>query len=213
MFSLILLFAGKSTRANTNKSLSKVKNKYYYEQILSLLVTKKEFKQIIIVCSKENYENFRIEDKFSKLVTKIYGSDSRQESVWEALKIVNQKFCLIHDGARPLLNSRVLEEVCESLISGKEAVVPIVRISDMVVDNGYGTVATGDLIAVQTPQGFLCSSIIHAYNININNISSFRDDSSIYFRCYGKKPHFVDGSILNQKVTFFKDVQDLADEI
>jgi 2-C-methyl-D-erythritol 4-phosphate cytidylyltransferase len=212
MFSLIILFAGNSTRAKINKSLSKINDKYYYQKILDLFSARKEFKQIIIVCSKENYDVFHIDENLYDRVIKIYGSDTRQQSVYESLKIVNQKFCLIHDGARPLLNSRVVDEICKSLESGIEAVVPVIKISDLLTDNNYEIIPTINLNVVQTPQGFLYSSILNAYKTNLNEIHSFRDDSSIYFKTYAKKPYFIEGSLLNQKVTFLKDIEDLNEE-
>lgn len=74
---------------------------------------------------------------------------------------------LVHDAARCFTPVGVFEAVCEALVQGQRAVIPVVPVVDTVksVDAaGFvtGTPARSGLRAVQTPQGFDLATLLEA---------------------------------------------------
>ena len=91
----------------------------------------------------------------------VAGGASRQASVAAGLAEVpaDAQFVLVHDVARPLVPSLVIDAVLTALGAGADAVVPVVPIADTVrsiAPDGTlaGVVDRSTLRAVQTPQGF-----------------------------------------------------------
>src|SRR6185295_13917709 len=74
---------------------------------------------------------------------------------------------LVHDAARPLLSDEVIERVVAPLSQGWDGAVPGLPVVDTVkrVD-GDGAIAEtlvrGELVAVQTPQGFVADVLREA---------------------------------------------------
>ena len=67
-------------------------------------------------------------------------------------------FVLVHDAARPLVTSGVIDRVLAGLAAGADAVIPGVPMVDTVKRVAGGrvveTLDRDELVAVQTPQGF-----------------------------------------------------------
>ncbi|MGI8537576.1 MAG: 2-C-methyl-D-erythritol 4-phosphate cytidylyltransferase [Mycobacteriales bacterium] len=90
----------------------------------------------------------------------VAGGAHRQDSVRLALAVLPAEvdLVLVHDAARCLTPSHVVEAVVAALRAGADAVVPVLPIADTVkqVDGQrvLGTVDRTTLRAVQTPQGF-----------------------------------------------------------
>jgi 2-C-methyl-D-erythritol 4-phosphate cytidylyltransferase len=96
--------------------------------------------------------------KVSSCVT---GGPTRAESVRLALAEVpdDAAVALVHDAARPLVSDEVVGRVLEALGEGWDGAVPGLPLADTVKRvNGEAVVETvprEDLVAVQTPQGFV----------------------------------------------------------
>ncbi len=93
-------------------------------------------------------------------VTKVLkGGSSRTESVWLGLREVSPQtvLCAVHDGARPLVPSEVVEEVIHTAAKTRAA-VPAVPVKDTVKRAANGrvteTLPRAELFAIQTPQVF-----------------------------------------------------------
>jgi 2-C-methyl-D-erythritol 4-phosphate cytidylyltransferase len=93
--------------------------------------------------------------------TVVPGGVTRQESVARALAEVPERYeiVLVHDAARALAPSSLVDAVADAVRSGHDAVIPVLPVVDTVksVDAGdlvVGTVDRASLRAVQTPQGF-----------------------------------------------------------
>lgn len=96
---------------------------------------------------------------FSKVTKVIVGGDTRLQSVLAGVREVGPDATLIavHDGARPLVSQRVLEEV---ILRAEQcgAAAPAVPVKDTIKRASGGVVAAtlerSELFAVQTPQVF-----------------------------------------------------------
>lgn len=91
----------------------------------------------------------------------VSGGETRQDSVARALVSLPAEVdvVLVHDAARPLVPSTLIDAVSAAVRAGADAVVPGVPVADTIkaVDADGGVVATldrGALRAIQTPQGF-----------------------------------------------------------
>lgn len=91
----------------------------------------------------------------------VSGGETRQDSVARALVSLPAEVdvVLVHDAARPLVPSTLIDAVSAAVRAGADAVVPGIPVADTIkaVDADGGVVATldrGALRAIQTPQGF-----------------------------------------------------------
>lgn len=91
----------------------------------------------------------------------VAGGDTRQESVRLALVTLGPDVdvVVVHDAARPLTPSELVDAVVQAVRGGADAVVPALPVADTIkrVDRENRVVETvprADLRAVQTPQGF-----------------------------------------------------------
>ena len=93
-------------------------------------------------------------------VTVVAGGDTRQASVAAALAAVpdGYEIVLVHDAARALAPTALVEAVAAAVRGGADAVIPVLPVIDTIKEVAAGTVVgTVDrsvLRAVQTPQGF-----------------------------------------------------------
>jgi len=91
----------------------------------------------------------------------IGGGMTRQDSVRRALAVLppDVDVVLVHDAARPLAPSELVDAVAQSVRDGRAAVVPGVPVADTIkqvddTERVQATLARSALRAVQTPQGF-----------------------------------------------------------
>ena len=100
----------------------------------------------------------------------VEGGETRQDSVARALHAlpVDVDVVLVHDAARPLVPSSLVDTVAAAVRSGADAVVPGLGVADTIksVDVGEVVTATLDrdrLRAIQTPQGFRRATLTAAH--------------------------------------------------
>jgi 2-C-methyl-D-erythritol 4-phosphate cytidylyltransferase len=95
-----------------------------------------------------------------KVSAAVAGGTSRTASVAAGLAALPESaaYVLVHDAARPLVTSGVLDRVLAALAAGASAAIPGVPVVDTVKRVADGvvveTLRRDDLVAVQTPQGF-----------------------------------------------------------
>jgi 2-C-methyl-D-erythritol 4-phosphate cytidylyltransferase len=100
----------------------------------------------------------------------VAGGDTRQDSVARALVALptDVDVVLVHDAARPLVPTSLIDAVTAAVRGGADAVVPVLPVADTIksVDAADVVSATLDrsvLRAVQTPQGFRRSTLSEAH--------------------------------------------------
>jgi 2-C-methyl-D-erythritol 4-phosphate cytidylyltransferase len=105
----------------------------------------------------------------SKVVAAVTGGATRADSVRLALAEVpgDALVALVHDAARPLVSDEIVERVLAPLSEGWDGVVPALPVSDTVKrvrgDTVVETIDRADLVAAQTPQAFLASTLREAF--------------------------------------------------
>lgn len=145
----------------------------------------------------------------------VKGGSSRQESVFNGLKKIKEfalnddDIVLIHDGARPWITSKVINDVIETTLC-RNAVVPAVDVVDTQKEvNEDGKIIRhlkrSTLKAVQTPQGFNFKKLFEAHVKASSDGNEYTDDSEIWGK-YAGDVFVVPGDISNKKITFRQDL-------
>ena len=146
---------------------------------------------------------------------RVDGGPTRSASVRSGLDAVpaSATHVLIHDAARPLAGSDLVERVIAALTSGASAVVPVVSVTDSLrqrqnIEAGHTADPTAiavdrqRFVAVQTPQGFDAKLLrqVHASGDDAS------DDATLVER-HGIPVVQVHGDSRNFKITYPQDLQ------
>ena len=141
---------------------------------------------------------------------KIDGKE-RQDSVYNGLKLLDKKchVVLIHDGARPFVSDKIIDNCIEEAKNHKAVVVGVpVKDTIKVIDKDKYIVDTPNrsvLWAVQTPQTFDYNILIDSYKDAFKNGFYGTDDAMLVERI-GYKVKMVEGSYNNIKITTQEDL-------
>jgi 2-C-methyl-D-erythritol 4-phosphate cytidylyltransferase len=138
-------------------------------------------------------------------VTVVTGGAERQESVAAGLERVPEAFeiVLVHDAARALAPTTLVESVAAAVRAGQDAVIPVLPVTDTITRVDPSGVSLGHLPrdtlgAVQTPQGFRRSLLARAHAAGAGAAAT--DDAGLVARL-GVPVHTVPGSPDAFKIT------------
>lgn len=165
---------------------------------------------IIIVTRKELMQEARAlcEQDAQRICTVVAGGSSRAESVLRGLEAVLTELVAIHDGARPLVTVRVIEETIAAAAQ-YGAAAPAIPVHDTIKVAQNGIVAqTPDrstLFAVQTPQVFRTETIRTALQAALAKNLPLTDDCSA-MEAAGYSVHLTAGEEENLKITVPSDL-------
>jgi len=131
-------------------------------------------------------------------VVVVAGGASRAGSVRAGLAALPDEcdVVLVHDAARPLASAELFGLVVAAVVAGAEAVVPGVAVSDTIRDRDGGVVDRDRLLAVQTPQGFLRTTLDDAHASGVE-----ATDDATLVEAIGVSVLVIDGEVANRKIT------------
>ena len=116
---------------------------------------------------------------------------------------------LIHDGARPFVSKKVIEDCIETVKNYGSAipVVPATNTQCITVESTvFEYVGKDEIAQIQTPQGFFTKEIVGAYS-KIGE-TTFNDDGEVY-KSFVSPPHVYKGDSANVKLTYKEDFEKL----
>ena len=160
--------------------------------------------EIVLVLPEDQigfWEKLRKEYNFNKEIKLAKGGDTRFRSVKNGLnEIVGQGIVFIHDGVRPLVSMKTLENCFKTASEKGNAlpVSPIVESIRKIEGNESKHVDRSRYLLVQTPQTFRTEIIKKAYLQPENSL--FTDDASVC-EAVGEKINLVSGNPENIKIT------------
>ena len=142
----------------------------------------------------------------------VIGGTERQDSVYNGLKSLedtNTDIVLIHDGARPFISDRIIDDGIKfAQVYGACAPGVMPKDTIKIKNESNFSVSTpdrGSLVAIQTPQVFKFNEILECHEkIKINNIV-VTDDTMVAEK-FGYSVYLYDGEYTNIKVTTPEDL-------
>ena len=212
----IIVAAGKGKRMGTdiNKQFLNIKDKPVIYHTLKIFADSKAIDGIIIVCADNEIEYCKNEivkkyqiDKVLKIVS---GGKERQNSVYNGINALDScEIVLIHDGARPFVNNRIIEEgikyareygACACGVVPKDTI----KIRDI---KGFSasTLNRNELFSVQTPQCFRYDLILECHRKLNRDKVNVTDDTAVV-NYYGNQVYLYEGSYDNIKITTPEDL-------
>ena len=177
--------------------------------------------EIIPVIRKEDTEQFidMVKDYHLDKIKRVApGGPERQDSIYNALKLIEEdgmdiyrnSYVLIHDGVRPYVPEGMIDTLMKE-IKDVDGVIPGVPVKDTIkeIDGGGIVVSTLNrekVRAVQTPQFFSFSAIKKAYDKAYEDGFYATDDAALVERT-GGRVRIIAGSPFNIKVTTPEDLK------
>ena len=217
MISAIILAGGKGKRMGSaiSKQFIDIKGKPIIYYTLKKFSENKKIDNIIVVLPEDEVKYFKenILKKYELRINKIViGGKERQDSVYNALKSLKNSstdIVLIHDGARPFISERIINEGIKfDEIYG--AAAPGVMPKDTIkVKNeknfSVDTPNRANLVSIQTPQVFKFDEILECHEKIRYNGEMVTDDTMVVEK-YGYSVYLYDGEYTNIKVTTPEDL-------
>ncbi len=167
---------------------------------------------VVLVRESECADFESVLSKFSGVSVQL-GGRTRGESVWRGISYLRSACALngddtvlIHDGARCLISSALIDRVVEAA-QRCGAAVPGLPVTDTLKELGSddrvgATVDRSQLCAVQTPQGFRADLLIRAYS---EGDFTATDDAGLVERI--APVSIVEGDRMNIKITYPEDIE------
>ena len=180
---------------------------------LEKFIYNKSIDEVILVLPEDEVDYCKKEvlQRYSLKVDRIViGGKERQDSVFNALEAMEKAdIVLIHDGARPFISEKIIEEgIKYANIYGAAApgVTPKDTIKIKNEDNiSVDTPDRNTLVAVQTPQCFKYDEIYQCHRKIKEENAIVTDDTSVVER-YGHKVYLYEGDYTNIKITTPEDL-------
>ena len=215
MISAIVLAGGRGKRMNYHKSKQfiEIKGKPVLVYTLEKFIYNKSIDEVILVLPEDEVDYCKKEvlQKYSLKVDRIViGGKERQDSVFNALEAMEKaNIVLIHDGARPFISEKIIEEgIKYANIYGAAApgVTPKDTIKIKNEDNiSVDTPDRNTLVAVQTPQCFKYDEIYQCHRKIKEENAIVTDDTSVV-EMYGHKVYLYEGDYISIKITTPEDL-------
>jgi 2-C-methyl-D-erythritol 4-phosphate cytidylyltransferase len=214
---IIIVAAGSGSRfgADIPKQFCLLKGKPVVMHAIERLKEACPSATVILVISaseQDNWNDLCCKYNFSS-PTIAFGGATRWESVKNGLAAIPadakpNSVVLIHDGARPLVDTATVKRVCGATIN-TDGAIPAVEVADSLRKLSEDGVTSepadrSQYRAVQTPQGFLLWRLLEAYSLPYQ--TCFTDDASVMADAGFDNIFLVEGNPNNIKITNPRDI-------
>jgi 2-C-methyl-D-erythritol 4-phosphate cytidylyltransferase len=153
--------------------------------------------------------------QLTAVVDTVTGGDTRAQSVRNGLQFITDshpedKWVLVHDGARPCLSAHSLDRLLEQGLQSPDGAILAMPVSDTLKRAGdekeiTDTVDRSGLWVAQTPQLFRVEALARAIDAAQEAGCELTDEASA-MEFVGAKPKLVMGSVANIKITYPVDL-------
>lgn len=213
----VILVAGNSTRygQNRNKNYEIVNGKMVLEYSLDAFNTNNYIDNITIVCKedeKETVEKVLEKENFKKEVTIVIGGKTRQESVYNAISKTTSDIVIIHDGARPMIKQKYINNCIEAMETTKGVTIGVkskdtIKITD---ENNFviETTQRANTWIIQTPQCFDRKVLLNMHEKYKNEECT---DDCMLLEKESYKVKIIEGDYTNIKITTYEDINIVAE--
>ncbi len=202
----IIPAGGTSSRfGNKNKLLEKINGKEVIKYTVEAF-EKSNANEIIICANIAIIDELKEIFKNSPKVRIIEGGSTRQQSVFNGLNAGECDYVLIHDAARPMISTDMINLTIEEVKIKKALTVAtktIDTIKEIIDGKIIRTVDRAKLYNTQTPQAFEYNLIKEAHQKLYGQ--NFTDDAGMLEEL-GQTVYIVNGSYKNIKITTQNDI-------
>lgn len=215
MVSAIVLAGGRGKRMGTiqSKQYIDLNGKPILYYTLKQFINNSLIDNIILVVPEDEKEYCKNEilDKYGLVVNKIVvGGKERQDSVYNALsKIEKADIVLIHDGARPFVTERIINDAIKYAKIYKAAAPGVIPKDTIKIKNSENfsieTPTRSDLVAVQTPQAFDFEMIYDCHK-KVKDKGIVVTDDTMVAELFGNSIYLYEGEYTNIKITTPEDL-------
>lgn len=173
-----------------------------------------EIDAIVIACVSDwipHLKNLLYKYRIEKVKEVVGGGESGQLSIYNGLcaaeKVAagNQAIVLIHDGVRPLINSRLLSENIRCVKEKGSAITAGIVKETIVVIDGNGQIeqvpSREKSRVAKAPQSFWLNEIIEVHRKALKDGITNSIDSCTLMKQYGYSLYMLDGPYENIKIT------------
>jgi len=208
----IILVAGNSTRfgQNRNKNFELINGKSILSYSINAFDKNKYIDNIIIVIKqddKQASEKIINQENATKKIDIVIGGNSRQESVYNAIRNTEADIVIIHDGARPAIKQEYINSAIEEMHNFKGVTIGVkskdtIKITD---DNGIvlNTTKRSNTWIIQTPQCFHRQILL---DLHEKYKETEVTDDCMLLEKGGHKIKIIEGEYTNIKVTTYEDM-------
>lgn len=210
----IIAAAGSSSRMNgINKLLFEIDGTPVIARTIDKFNSNDNINEIVISTRNSDIETIKeivLKYNYSKVTAIVDGGDTRAQSIKNSVMASSDKteYFAIHDGARPLITAKVIDETINNAIKYRAAVAGV-RVKDTikVVEDGFikDTPERSTLWAVHTPQIFEKNLYLYAI-ANAGNCKTEITDDSMLVEMLGVKVFMVNDEYSNIKITTPEDL-------
>lgn len=209
---VVIVAAGRSTRmAGLDKQFALAGGRPLLAHTVGVFERSPLVSEIVLVLNADNLLRGRAlayEEGWQKVQKIVIGGSRRQDSVWNGLQAFEKKpptWILIHDGARPFVTEKIIEDGLRTVQEHGASVVGVpvkdtiklVSSNDLLVEQ---TPPRDLLWAVQTPQFFNYELVCEAHREAINQQLDVTDDASLLEKL-GRPVKIFEGNYTNIKIT------------
>ena len=208
----IIPAAGDGERFGEKKQLKLLNGRPLIFHTIQPFVKSELINEIIVVVPKDDVSQLSRDFKStitSKKIEVVEGGETRQQSVYNGLRISDKesKLICVHDGVRPFVTLDLIEKVIKASMQHDGAILAAPStdtIKKVMEDQILETLPREKIWRAQTPQVFSKPALKEAIQIAIDEKLEGTDEASILEKI-GYQIGFVEGSSLNIKITTKED--------
>ncbi|MDH5466501.1 MAG: 2-C-methyl-D-erythritol 4-phosphate cytidylyltransferase [Candidatus Aminicenantes bacterium] len=209
--SAIIVAAGEGQRFGSPKQFAPLGGKLVLDWCLEAFDAHAEVDEIILVVKDKAKGNEYLQ-RYGKVAAVVRGGKKRQDSVlsgFQQLDPAQAEVVLVHDGVRPFIRGALISRVIQATRE-RGAVIPVIPVEDTIKivegEEVKQTLEREKLFRVQTPQGFLYSTLKKALDKASEEGFYGTDEASLVERV-GESVGVVQGDVRNIKVTTPEDLK------
>jgi 2-C-methyl-D-erythritol 4-phosphate cytidylyltransferase len=209
--SAIIVAAGEGQRFGFSKQFAPLGGKLVLDWCLEAFEAHEEVDEVVLVV-KDEAKGKEYLQRYGKVSAVVRGGKERQDSVlsgFQQLDPVQVEIVLVHDGVRPFISGALISRVVRATRE-RGAAIPVIPVEDTIKivegEQVKRTVEREKLFRVQTPQGFLYSTLKKALDKASEEGFYGTDEASLVERA-GETVAIVQGDVKNIKVTTPEDLK------
>ena len=166
----LIVAAGNSTRfkANAPKQYIEVNGKTILRWTIDRFLKSEFIDAVMVVINKDHRQFYEDSIKGINVLPPVFGGKTRKESVYlglKALENLKPEKVLIHDAVRPLVSTKLIDEVIKKLddYNAVDIGLPITDTIKYQDESVVKVIDRNKVYATQTPQGFNFNTILQLH--------------------------------------------------